>query len=651
MSVLETIILMVVAVVGANIVNLLVPKIPLSLVQIAAGLVLSLVPDFNYQLEPELFMMAIIAPLMFNDGRQESLREIAENGRQILSLAVSLVLVSVLVAGVLANWLWATLSLPLAFMLIAIITPTDAVAVGSVTEGVQLPSSVAQALGREALFNDASGLVLFNLAVATIASGKFSLGGGIVSFLVTFFGGIILGWVIGLLLVSLQMYLTRTHADISAIIIPINILTPLLVYALGEAVGVSGILAAVAAGLAQGMYHTRLQLTSTKMRIVSETTWTIIADLLNGIVFVLLGAALPAVLRAIPLRRLGLLLGIAVLLYLVLFAVRWWWCRMRWARINNHGEASARTATLFALGGVHGTITLAMAFSIPSTLLTNHAGLRGELVFIAAAVILLSLLAAAVGYPLLLPRKKDDFTPEDVTTTTNAMIYYALEQLRLAHPDDAAVEDVTGVLTSQVGLQARTDRAAYTKLVDEVQDVELNALSDQVANGQLSEQTYTVFRQFLRNVTVQAGGPRHIFGQLFNRKHRRRKKRQVQAWQAQAPTADQRATRQQLLKDLTEATRLANEAATTYLNSVQTPDNLVLVNLVRRTLAQRLQRFTHDEEADDQQAVADLYIEAFQHEHTYIQQQVASKKISHALANAMNEQISTDQLVALQSGL
>lgn len=194
MSTIFGVLTLIVAVVIANIAHLFFPRLPLAFYQIFVGIFLALWPSIStFTLEPETFLLLIIAPLLFNDGQNASFRAISRNVKQIISMTVYLAIFTVLVAGIGLHFAVAAFSLPLAFMLAAIITPTDAVAVKSLTTGVAMPANVHRTLEHESLFNDASGLVLFSLAASTLASGQFSLVHGLTTFLYVFLGGIIFG--------------------------------------------------------------------------------------------------------------------------------------------------------------------------------------------------------------------------------------------------------------------------------------------------------------------------------------------------------------------------------------------------------------------------------------------------------------------------
>lgn len=678
MSIIISVILLLVAVVGANIVSLIWPKIPLALFQITAGLLLSFDPQFHFSLNPEIFMLAIIAPLMFNDGQNQSMTTLTRNVRPMLSMAVGLVIATVLVTGLLAHSTWPALTLPLAFMLGAIITPTDAVAVGSITQNVVVPEKVGTALEHESLFNDASGIVLFDLALATFVSGNFSITTGILSFLKTFFGGLILGWLIGILIVSLRIYLTRTHTDISAIIIPVNVMTPLLTYWLAEELGVSGILAVVAVGLVHGLLHNRLRLTSTKLQIVSKTTWTILSDILNGFVFVLLGVSMPSVIASISIGEITHLLGVAVLLYCVMFVIRFGWIRLRLARIEEPSQTVTQSALQVAVGGIHGTITLAMAFSIP-TMIHGHAfNLRTEIIFVAAAVILISLAVATIVYPLILKAKEASFTPSEFKQSLTAMVYHAANQLRDNNPASHEVEYVNQVINSQIGFGQRIDRNEYMQLLKKTRDLELVTIDQLTDDGEIDESTRALYQKFLGHTSVNTG-PRGVrdFLHLWTRQLRRtshrkkmirQKKRQYQRWSNQHPDQVEQNRQQardhhnpvsgpnnnfhdrfqQQRQELGKVMSLTGQAVIDYLNSIQTSDNMNLVSMVKASYTQRTQQFQSSESFDSDQ-LAGLFVQAFQYEHSFVQEQLANKKINIELANELNEQISTDELVYMQN--
>lgn len=170
----------------SNMIHRFLPFIPVPLIQIALGIGVAYVQGFHHvPLNPELFMVLFIAPLLFNDGKLTPRDELWKLRSYILLLALGLVFATVLIAGPFIHWLIPAIPLSAAFALAAILSPTDAVAVGSLSGRVKLPGKIMHLLEGEALMNDASGLVAFNFAIAATVTGYFSLTKAIGSFLVS----------------------------------------------------------------------------------------------------------------------------------------------------------------------------------------------------------------------------------------------------------------------------------------------------------------------------------------------------------------------------------------------------------------------------------------------------------------------------------
>lgn len=648
MATIFGIIILVSAVVAANICYLLWPVLPLAIYELAAGVILALTPieSTAFDLHPETFMLLVIAPLMFNDGQNTSFRELVHHLRPMLSMAISLAIVTVFLVG---NGLHLTLgarfSLPLAFMLAAIVTPTDAVAVKSLAAPVAMPENVNQTLEYEALFNDASGLVLFGLATSTLTSGHFSFSQGLFTFLYVFLGGLAFGAVIGFLLIQLRITLMRTHVDIGTIVIPLNVMTPLVTYWLAEEVHLSGILAVVAAGVIHSIFYDQLRLTSAKVQISSTTIWSMIADLLNGLVFVLLGASLPTLLRRPSLTHLTNLFLIALGIYLTMTLIRYCWARFHLVDLHARPKNQGKDSLLVALAGVHGTITLAMAFSIPHLTGGPLQASRNDLILIAAMVILISLTVGTVTFPRLLPARDRGYSEADFQTQLKLAVHFAIDQLASAPGKPAEKAVVINHLTSQYLQVHKLNQAVVQRLLDQTHAIELQAVEELNWWGKLSTADADLYVNFLtRDLAANSVGGFPLLKSLTYRLQWWWRKRRVK----KASPAQQASIHQahQLIGQI--YSQIAPRV-TAFLNQVQTPANAHEVAMVRRRYLNRQQRFQRPGSLDATR-IDTLFILAFQHEHTYIQQAASQGKLSPALANALNEQVSVDKLVAIQSG-
>lgn len=651
MTTIFSIILLLIAVVAANILYLVWPKIPLSFYQIIAGLVLSLDPQYNhFTFEPELFMIIIIAPLMFNDGQNQAMKNITRNLSTTLSLAIGLAVISVIAVGFFTHWLWPYIALPLAFMLGAIITPTDAVAVKSITRNVILPDEINDALEHESLFNDASGIVLYSLALSAFVNGQFSVAGGVLSFMKVFFGGIIFGLIVGMFIVRLRMTLTQSHADISAIVVPVNVMTPIVVYWLAERLGLSGILAVVAAGLVHSALYDNLKLTSTKLQIVTSTTWDILSDILNGFVFVLLGATLPTVVTDINNSKIVNSFIIAIALYLLLIVLRYIWIITNRARLNRHKKNTPDQAWKMAISGIHGTMTLAMAFALPEKINGVDFALRPQLIFIAALVILLSLIVPTVLYPFVLPKRQEAFSAEDFNQHIKNMVGFAIESLRQGQKESRELDMVIKTLNSQTGFSYQIDRKSYMALSEKTREVEQNYISKQNEAGKIPDETLKMYNRYMQRVSTQHSlkfSVKLLVSRIklkFNHSARKKWQEQRQHVENHPEIKQQWIERQSQTLDILNG---VNTAVDKYLDTIETPENRNEVSMLRYSYSARNQHF-EQRDSYSSDVTNKLFISAFQFEYSYVQEQLAADNIVQELANRLNEQISMDEMVYMQ---
>jgi len=656
------VLLLIAAVVAANAVYARFTLLPVAFLQIAAGLVLSLIPLYrNFELEPEVFLFVIISVLMFNDGQNTNMRKLSRQLRTTLSLAIVLAIVTILIVGVVTHWLVPAFSLALALALGAIITPTDAVAVSSITSKISVPKDVMDTLDNESLFNDASGIVAFNLAIAALVTGKFSVWSGIGNFLYVFVGGIIVGAILGYLIVGLRITLINMGVDTPSVVVPYTLLTPFVVYFLAEGLGVSGILAVVATGLIHGVQQKRLRLTTSRLQIVMSTTWSIIASILNGIVFVLLGVSLPSVISHLQQRDTGsvaILIGLGLLLYVVMTVVRFAWIQLGFAQIRawTHSE-KALNSLVAALSGVHGTITLAMAFSLPLTLGHQAFTYRNDIIFVAAVVILTSLLVPTIVLPLLLPKQVEKVSDEDLSHAKGEMVTSAIKLIAARYGDTPTASEVIAVLEGQRTVDARPDRAQLSKLFNDTYEIEQQTIDQLITAGEIDsgigEQYLRVSRTRLQN--QQSFWQRLwlffkflILGRFSFSKKAREQRKAIHQFKRNGMTREQLIERnRQMWQQMRTVEEKPYHAVVDYLNEQYNDHNHQAISIVRRSYDQRHRRLSGNR--DLQEAQNELLIEAFQLEYNFIQTQMATQKISHDLGNQLYEQISTDQLVYIHS--
>jgi Na+/H+ antiporter len=441
MDIVFTVLILLLAVSASGVVTRILPiALPLPLVQIAIGALLAWPRlGLHVTFDPEIFMMLFIPPLLFADGWRIPKRELFMARRSILMLALGLVFMTVLAVGYFIHALVPSISLPVAFALAAVLSPTDAVALTDIVGKGRIPGRLMHILEGEALMNDASGLVALKFAIAAALTGVFSLRDASISFVIIAVGGLATGAAVSWLVsfVSARFLSLNEEGDPAPGVV-MTLLIPFAAYLIAERLELSGILAAVSAGMMMN-YASIWNAGPVSSRVRANSTWTMIEFVFNGMVFILLGLQFPHILGRALLdahetsnAQVGLLIGYIAAVAVALYALRFVWVwLLRWFASRGaakHGVANAvpglRTVTVTTVAGVRGAVTLAGVLSLPEVL-PGGAPLPGRdlAIFIASGVILLSLLVAVVALPLLLRgwrRGKDPHAAEEAMARTIA---------------------------------------------------------------------------------------------------------------------------------------------------------------------------------------------------------------------------------------
>ncbi|MFM2086050.1 MAG: hypothetical protein RLZZ237_919 [Pseudomonadota bacterium] len=401
-------------------------RLPLPLVQIAGGTGLALF-GMQLPLDPEIFFLLFIPPLLFLDGWRIPKGAFFSDARSILMLAIGLVLFTVLGMGFFIDWLIPSVPLAVAFALGAILSPTDPVAVSAIAAGNPIPPRLMHILEGESLLNDASGLVCFTFAVAAMMTGGFSIGAASLSFMREAGGGILIGlaisWGVGLA----NKWLVSKVGEEPGLQILISILIPFAAYLGAEQIHGSGILAAATAGVSMH-YADLIGRPLAATRTQRKAVWDTVQLLLNGVIFVMLGAQLPASIGNLQAASAEVGAGSAwkLPLYVVAITVGLTFMRFLWVFIsmkltlfkqnkkdrlagNQQGKdgkqlvrPSLRLLLVASFAGVRGALTLAGILTLPLFLPDGtRFPARDLVIFLAMGVILLSLVLASITLPLL----------------------------------------------------------------------------------------------------------------------------------------------------------------------------------------------------------------------------------------------------------
>lgn len=445
MEIFELVLLMLSAVFLSNVLSRFLPSIAVPLIQVLLGIILAIpLGDHTMDLNPELFLLLFMAPILFNDGANTDKKSLWKNRKAILSLSIGLVFVTVGILGVFIHYLIPVIPFAAAFALAAALAPTDAVAVGALAEKVKVPHKVMHILEGESLINDASGLVSFQFAVLALVTGTFSFMTAGTSFVLLSLGGIALGAVMSLLKIMLMRGLRQLGIENMTSFMLMEILLPFLIFMVAEKVGVNGILAVVSGGMVHSFSYKKINPEIAQLNLLSKNTWSVIIFSLNGLVFVLLGTQLPQIMETIWIDS-GIhksmlfvyILGITVLL----LGLRFLWIlffRNFEEQPKNDFASRMKNTFLYTVAGVRGTITLVSALSLPFVLGNGNAfPERDLLIFIAAGVIITTLLLANFTLPLFAAKK--DVTVADHTSDI-VLLRDVVNQLQAYKTDENTVE-------------------------------------------------------------------------------------------------------------------------------------------------------------------------------------------------------------------
>ena len=431
-----------------------VRAIPLPLIQIALGALIAWPQDgLHIAFDPELFLLLFIPPLLFADGWRIPKREFFALAKPILLLAFGLVFITVFGLGYLIHWMIPSIPLTVAFALAAVVSPTDAVAVSAISRNLGMPSKTMHLLEGESLLNDASGLVALKFAVAaTLTAGSFSWENAAKDFTWMSVGGLGLGALMGWGFSRGRDMVTRRVGDVAATqMVLLLILLPFASYIMGEYIGVSGILSAVAAGIATN-FADLVRSYVLSERLQTEGTWSLVEAAFNGAIFLLLGLQLPSIigetLRGAAHRDVWLLLGYVAAISCALLALRWAWLmlgvRSSLHKAHRQGRMVERPSALLTLAttvaGIRGAVTLAAALSIPTHLANGRVfPERNLLIFLATGTILFTLVLGSIVLPLLLrriPPVEDTQAQHEERLARTAACQAAIASLAL--PEDQA---------------------------------------------------------------------------------------------------------------------------------------------------------------------------------------------------------------------
>jgi len=424
-------------------------RVPYPILLVIGGLAIGFVPGFpDIELDPDLVLLVFLPPLLYAAAFFSNLRELRANARPIGLLAIGLVVVTTLAVATVAHYAIG-LEWSVAFVLGAIVSPTDAVAPATILRRLGVPRRVVTIVEGENLTNDWTALVTYKFAVAAVVTGSFSLIEAGPEFILTGVGGVAIGVVGGLAIAAVRKRLDDPPTEIT-----ISLLTPYAVYLPAEELGLSGVIAAVTVGVVLGWRAS--ELTNHTTRLQAYAVWEILQFLLNAVLFVLIGLQLHTALDALDGRDGGELFGYAVLVSAVVIVMRIAWVfalsvldrSVRREIAGPEDGTGWKEVTLVAWSSMRGAVSLAAALAIP---LSTDAGAafpdRDLVLFLTFSVIIATLVLQGLAFPLVIKALKLDDDTSDADEELEARIaiaYAAVDRIDALASEEWVPEDTIG---------------------------------------------------------------------------------------------------------------------------------------------------------------------------------------------------------------
>jgi len=367
---------------------------------LALGLVLSAMPDPpSVELAPNLVFLLFLPPILFAAGYFTPIRDFKANLRPIGLLAVGLVLFTTVVVGGVLLALLPQLG-PAAFALGAIVAPPDAVAATAIFRRLGVAPRIVTILEGESLINDATALIVYRFAVAAVASGTFSVVQGGAEFVVVAAGGIAIGAIVGLGLISIWRRVNDPTLELV-----ISLLVPFAAYLPAENLHVSGVLAVVTAGIIAGRHAARTL--SPNARLMGTGVWSVLIFVINGFAFLLIGLQLPGIIHALTAFSAGQLVGLGVVVSATTILARIAWVFPatyipRWVSAKlRTSDPPPPIGAIFVISwaGMRGVVSLAAALALPPGVPD-----RPLLIYLTLCVILATLVGQGLTLPWIVRR-------------------------------------------------------------------------------------------------------------------------------------------------------------------------------------------------------------------------------------------------------
>jgi Na+/H+ antiporter len=400
-------------------------SVPYPIMLVIGGAVLGFVPGLpEIRLNPAIVLVVFLPPLLYGSAIYANVTDFRTDLRWLALNTVPLVLVTMSAVALVAHALIPGLPWAAAFVLGAIVSPTDPLAAGTIMRRLGAPRRIVSAVEGEGLFNDATALVAYRVAIAAVVAGSFSLAHTGLTFVLDAAGGLAIGIAIGWVAAAIRKRTLDAQLNVT-----ISLLTGYAAYVPADAIGASGVIAAVTAGIYLGIRAPHIL--PARTRLQSGFVWEIVDFIINAILFVLIGLQLHAITSGLSGYAASTLAGYAAAVAGVVIAARLLWFftlpYLVWA-IDRRPEERARDVGpagrfVAAWSGLRGAVSLAVALAIPLTTRTGDTfPKRNLIIFLTFAVIFATLVAQGLSLPALIRHLGVSDSDSDIEEETRARL-------------------------------------------------------------------------------------------------------------------------------------------------------------------------------------------------------------------------------------
>jgi monovalent cation/hydrogen antiporter len=496
-------------------------QVPYPIVLVLGGLLLGFVPGMpDIELEPDLVLLVFLPPLLFVAAYRSDVRALRYQARALALTSIGLVLVTIGLVAVVGHEVLG-LEWPIAFALGAIVSPTDPVAATAIMQRLGAPRRIVTAVEGESLVNDTAALIAWRVAVAVALGESFSLldAGG--EFVLAAVGGVALGLAMGFVVNQI-----RRRLEDAASVITLSLATGYAAFLPAEELHLSGVLAAVSAGLYLGWHAPRI--VRPTIRLQATAVWDTLIFLLNATLFILIGLQLPIVVEGMEGEAVAEAIGWGAAVTLTVIGARFAWLfttpyviralDRRPSQVER--RVGARYRVVIAWSGLRGAVSMATALALP---LETDAGEalpgRDLVIFVTFVLVLVTLVGQGLTLPALMRRlhiESDGEAAEAEEVQARLMVAKAaLRELDAVAPEDWADEDTVeqvraGYMLRKHQLAARAGRIqddgwedrshARAEVLRRLHDAERRALLDLYAAGDV---TAEVMRRIEHDLDIE----------------------------------------------------------------------------------------------------------------------------------------------------